>query len=121
LALDVLYPARLAVLNELRSSGPAMLLGTAFFSTVLLGLALFLFGIGIFLVETFGFKRRLIKGELAPIVKLFLTETWKRNFPTTELPGALTPLGGEPMPFKQALCPEDEPKSRLQRKRDRDT
>jgi hypothetical protein len=140
LALDVLYPAPLAVLNELRSSGPAMLLGTTFFSMVLLGFALFLFGIGSFLVETFGFKRRLIKGEFARIVRLFLAETWKRNFPTTELPGALTALGVElgrekqraqkragrsgafvPMPFKQALSSEDEPKSCLQRKRDRDT
>jgi hypothetical protein len=42
LALDIFYPVPLAVLNELRSSGPAMLLGTEYFGTVLLGLVLFI-------------------------------------------------------------------------------
>ena len=56
-ALDIFYPAPLAVLNEVGSSGPARLLGTAFFGTVLLGLALFVFGSGSFFVEAFGFKR----------------------------------------------------------------
>jgi hypothetical protein len=140
LALDILYPAPLAVVREPRLFGPAMLLGIASFGTVLLGLALFLFGIGSFFVETLGFKRSLIKGEFARIasyvasltvharstVALFLTETWLRSFPTRELPGVLTvrvELGREglraqadrsgafgPMPFKQALSPEDEPK-----------
>jgi hypothetical protein len=56
-ALDIGYPVPLAVLNELRSSGPTMLLGTAYFGTVLLGLVLFIFGMGSFFVETCGFKR----------------------------------------------------------------
>jgi len=145
IALAILYPAPLAVLNELRSSGPALPLGTAFFGTIiLLGLALFLFGIGSFLVETFGFKPSLIKGEFVRIpsyiaslavhapstVALFLPETWQRNFPTRDLPGALAALRAdlgtewqraqkragrdeavEPMPFKQALSLEEEPKS----------
>jgi hypothetical protein len=58
LALDIFYPVPLAVLNELRSSGPAMLLGTAYFGTVLLGLGLFIFGMGSFLIEACGFKRK---------------------------------------------------------------
>jgi hypothetical protein len=58
LALDIFYPVPLAVFNELRSSGPAMLLGTAYFGTVLLGLVLFIFGIGSFFVEACGFRRK---------------------------------------------------------------
>jgi hypothetical protein len=49
LALYIFY-------NELRSSGPAVLLGTACFGTVLLGLVLFIFGVGSFFVEACGFK-----------------------------------------------------------------
>jgi hypothetical protein len=58
LALDIFYPVPPAALNELRSSGPAMLLGTAYFDTVLLGLVFLIFGMGSFFVETCGFKRR---------------------------------------------------------------
>jgi hypothetical protein len=58
LALDIFYPLPLAALNELRSSGPAMLLGTAYFGTVLLGIVLFIFGMGGFFVEACGFKRK---------------------------------------------------------------
>jgi hypothetical protein len=58
LALDIFYPVPSAVLNELRSSGPAMLLGTAYLGTVLLGLVLFIFGMGSFFVEAWGFKRK---------------------------------------------------------------
>jgi hypothetical protein len=35
LALDIFYPVPLAVFNELRSSGPAMLLGTAYLPAIL--------------------------------------------------------------------------------------
>jgi hypothetical protein len=48
-------------LNEVSASGPAMLLGTAFFGIVLLGLVLFIVGLGSVFVEAVGFKRRLIK------------------------------------------------------------
>ena len=65
LALDIFYPARLAVPNELRLSDPAMLLESAFFGTVLFGLVLFIFGIGSFFVEAFGFGRRLTKRGFA--------------------------------------------------------
>jgi hypothetical protein len=58
LALDIFYPVPLAVLNELRSSGLATLLGTAYFGTVLLGLVLFIFGMGSFSVEACGFERK---------------------------------------------------------------
>jgi hypothetical protein len=57
-ALDIVYPVPLAVLNELRSSGPAMLLGTAYFGAVLLGLVLFIFELSSFFVEACGFKRK---------------------------------------------------------------
>jgi hypothetical protein len=59
LALDIFYPVPLAVLNELRSSGPAMLLETAYFGTVSLSLVLFIFGMGSFFVEACGFKRKI--------------------------------------------------------------
>jgi hypothetical protein len=98
LALDIFYPPRLAVLNELRLSDPAMLLEIGFFGTVLFGLVLFIFGIGSFFVEAFGFKRRLTKSGFARIdfrianlavhaastVALFLIETWQRKFPTRD-------------------------------------
>jgi len=135
LALDIFYRTPLATVNELRSSAPAMLLETAFFGTVLLGLALFVFGSGSFFVEAFGFKRRLIKRGFARIdsrianlavratsrVALFLTETWHRKFPTRELPRALAGLalqsrpackGLEPIPFEQAPSPEGKRESR---------
>ena len=111
LALDIFYPPRRAVLNELRLSDPAIPLEIAFFGTVLFGLVLFIFGIGSFFifgigsffVEAFGFKRRLTKRGFARIgsrianlavhaastVALFLIETWQRKFHTRELPGAL--------------------------------
>ena len=50
LALYIFY-------NDSRSSGPAVLQGTAYFGTVLLGLVLFIFGMGSFFVEACGFKR----------------------------------------------------------------
>jgi hypothetical protein len=58
LALDIFYPVPLAVLNELRSSGPAMLLSTAYLGILSLGLVLFIFWIGSFFVEVCGFKRK---------------------------------------------------------------
>jgi hypothetical protein len=58
LAVDIFYPVPPAILNGLRSSGPAMLLGTAYFGTVLLGLVFLIFGVGSFFVETCGFKRK---------------------------------------------------------------
>ena len=62
-ALNILYPAA----PEFRSSGLPMLLGIAFFGTVLLGLALFVYGSGSYFVEAFGFERRLIKRKFARI------------------------------------------------------
>jgi hypothetical protein len=55
LALDIFYPVQLAIF-ELRSSGPAMLLGIAYLGTVLLGLVLFIFGTGSFFLKVCGFK-----------------------------------------------------------------
>jgi hypothetical protein len=57
-ALDIVYPVPRAVLIEIRSSGPAMLLATAYFGTVLLGLVFFTFGMGSLFVEACGFKRK---------------------------------------------------------------
>jgi hypothetical protein len=57
-ALDIVYPVPLTVLGGLRSSGLAMLLGTAYFGTVLLGLMLFILGMGSLFVEPWGFKRK---------------------------------------------------------------
>jgi len=125
-ALDIFYPALL----ELRSSGPAMLLGIAFFGTVLLGLALFVYGSGSYFVEAFGFERRLIKRGPARIdsrianlavraastVALFLTETWRRKFPRALAGLALQSRpackGLEPIPFEQAPSPEGKRESR---------
>jgi len=58
LVLDTFYPVPSAILNELRSSGPAMVLGTAYFGAILLGLVLFIFGTGSFFVEAYDFKRK---------------------------------------------------------------
>jgi len=58
LALDIFYPPRRAVLNELRLSDPAMLLEIAFFGTVLFGLVLFIFGISSFFVEALEYVRK---------------------------------------------------------------
>jgi hypothetical protein len=52
LALDTFYPVQLT----LRSSGPAVLLGIAYFGTVLFGFVVFMFGTGDFFVEAWGFK-----------------------------------------------------------------
>jgi hypothetical protein len=57
LALDFFYPVQLAVLDELRSAGLAMLLSIACSGTVLLGLVLLIFGTCMFFVEACGFKR----------------------------------------------------------------
>ena len=54
LALETLYPVPLAVLNETRSSFPAMLLGNAFSGTVLFGFVLFILGTGSFFAEACG-------------------------------------------------------------------
>ena len=58
LVLDTFYPVPSAILNELRSSGREMLLETTYFSTILLGLVFFVFGMGSFFVEACGFKRK---------------------------------------------------------------
>jgi hypothetical protein len=93
LALDF-YPAAL----ESHSSGLAMLLGIALFGPVFLGLALFIFAIGSFFVETFslvksGFAR--IDSRIASLavhatrtVALFLSEMRQRKFPARGLPDA---------------------------------
>jgi hypothetical protein len=92
----ILYPPPVAVLNELCLSGQTGLLGPAFFRTVLPGLALFLFGIGSLLVESFAFKRRSMGNgffrsasyivslarHATGTAALFLTETWRRKFST---------------------------------------
>jgi hypothetical protein len=59
LALYIFY-------NESRSSGPTVLLGTAYFGTVLLGLVLFIFGAGSFFVEACDLKRNIDKFVLKP-------------------------------------------------------
>ena len=82
LALDIFYPPRLAVLNELRLSDPTMLLESAFFGTVLFGLVLFIFA-------RIDSRTANLAVHAASTVALFLTETWHRKFPTRELPRAL--------------------------------
>jgi hypothetical protein len=56
LALDTFYPVQLTVINELRSSGPAALLGTSYLGTVLVGFVVFMFGTSDFFVEAWGVK-----------------------------------------------------------------
>jgi hypothetical protein len=58
LALHIFYSVPPAALDKLRSFGPETLLETAYSGTVLLGLLLFIFGMGSFFVETRGFKRK---------------------------------------------------------------
>jgi hypothetical protein len=93
LALDIFYPSRRAVLNELRLSDPAMSLEIVVFGTGLFGLVLFMFGIISFFASTFGFKRRFARIHSLIVnltvhavgsVGLFLIETWQRKFPTRD-------------------------------------
>ena len=79
LALNVFYPVTLAVRHELRSYGPAVLLGSAYSGTVLFGLALFIFGMGSFLVDTYGFKRNALRKD----VLVLLTRNAFLRFLTT--------------------------------------
>jgi hypothetical protein len=58
LTLDIVYPVPPAVLDELRSSIPATLLGTAYLGTLLLGFVLSIFGMSGVFFETCGFKRK---------------------------------------------------------------
>ncbi len=88
-ALNTFYASPVAAINEVRSSGPAMLLGTMFFGTVLLGLLLFIFGLGSIIVEAFGFKGGLIKRGFARIVSSIAVRPASRKFPTRELLRAL--------------------------------
>jgi hypothetical protein len=83
----VLQLALYIVYNELPSSGPAVLLVTACSGTVLLGLALFIFGAGSFFVEVCGFKPNIdqfvLKNLLLKISSLKMliaehTENWAK-------------------------------------------
>ena len=99
LALGFFYP------GPLESSGPVMLMGTALFGSVMLGLILFMFGIGSLFIEEFDFKRALVTRGFARInfrtanlavhaantVAVFLTETCRRKLATRELPGPSSP------------------------------
>jgi hypothetical protein len=89
-ALSTFYAAPVAALNEVRSSGPAMLLGTMFFGTVFLGFVLFIFGLGSAFVEAFDFKGKLIRCRFAAVhaattAAVFLTEMRQRKFRPREL------------------------------------
>jgi hypothetical protein len=86
-ALNTFYAAPVAALSEVRSSGPAMLLGTAFFGTVFLGLVFFLFGLGSVFVEAFNFKGKLIKRGFAAVHAA--NTAGVLQFRTRELLGAL--------------------------------
>jgi hypothetical protein len=77
-----LYPVPLAVLNQLRSSGPAMLLGTAYFGTVSLGLILFIFGMGSFFVEACGCK--ILSTKKLPSVPVGSAPGFDTTYPETE-------------------------------------
>src|SRR5262249_16873917 len=72
IALDILYPVQPAVLNEMRSSGPAMLMDIVYFGAILLGLALFVIGTGNFIVEACGSKHN---------VDTFVLRTFSRLVP----------------------------------------
>jgi hypothetical protein len=85
IALDILYPVQPAVLNELRSSGPAMLMNIAYFGAILFGLALYVFGTGNFIVEACGSKHN---------VNTFVLRTFSRLVPVWPVGGLLRIRGG---------------------------
>jgi hypothetical protein len=67
-ALNISYPIPLAVFSEAHSRGPAALLNSAYFSAILCGLALFIFGTVTFLVETCHFERNAPKNYVLTLV-----------------------------------------------------
>jgi hypothetical protein len=85
IASDILYPVQPAVLNELRSSGSAMLMDIAYFGAILLGLALFVFGTGNFIVEACGSKHN---------IHTFVLRTFTRLIPIWPVDRLLRIRGG---------------------------
>jgi hypothetical protein len=85
IALDILYPVQLAVPNELRSSGPAMLMNIAYVGAIVFGLALFVFGMGNFIAKACGSKHN---------VDTFVLRTFSRLVPVWPVGGLLRIRGG---------------------------
>jgi hypothetical protein len=70
LVLNILHPVSLAAFNEAHSYGPAVLLENAYRGVIYCGLTLFIFGMGVFLVDTCRLKRDVLgKYVLAPITR----------------------------------------------------
>jgi hypothetical protein len=65
LALNISSPATFAAYNDLRPYAPEVLLDTAYFGTILCGLALFIFGTGSLLVERYGRERDFLRKDVS--------------------------------------------------------
>jgi hypothetical protein len=76
--LNIFYPATLAAHNEPRMYGPAMLLDSVFFDTVLFGLTLFVFGTSSLLVHRYG-RRDLHRKDVS---MLLATNAFIRALPS---------------------------------------
>jgi hypothetical protein len=81
LLLNTLYPVTLAVHSGRRLYGPAVLLETIFFGTVLFGLALFLVGTSSLLVDRYGRKRDFLRKDVSvlPAIKAFIQSLQSRT------------------------------------------
>jgi hypothetical protein len=65
LLLNIFYPATLNVHSEPRLYGPALLLDSAFFGTVLFGLTFFIVGTGSLLVDRYGCMRDVLRKDVS--------------------------------------------------------
>jgi hypothetical protein len=69
LALNVFYPVPNYVFNDAHSYGTAALLNGAYFGAILCGLALFIFGAGIFIVDSCGSERDVFRKGVLELVE----------------------------------------------------
>jgi hypothetical protein len=68
LALNIFYPIPNVVINQSHSYSPAGLLGGVYFGATLCGLALFTFGIGCFVADSYGLQRNVFRKEVVAFV-----------------------------------------------------
>jgi hypothetical protein len=69
LALIMFYPVPNSVFNDAHSYGTAALLDGAYFGAILCGLALFIFGAGIFIVDSCGSERNVFREGVLELVE----------------------------------------------------
>jgi hypothetical protein len=68
LALNIFYPVPNAVVNQAHSYSLARLLDSGYFGAILCGLAFFIFGIGCFIADSYGFQRNVFRKKVVALV-----------------------------------------------------